>query len=114
MSVAVQICRSCRTQFFPPRLRCACCQACAFDEALVRTAVIEDITTIRTRRPDDASRGYLALVVTERNLRLLARLDRCCSPGAQVRLQVAADGAIAAFAEGGADPCGGDDGGSPA
>jgi uncharacterized OB-fold protein len=95
MSVLVQICRDCMTQYFPPRLRCAKCGGRGFDQLLVAGGRLEQTTTLRHRVGfEDSSNIALGLVKTDGGLRLLARLSGAKQSGEPVLLEMSETGSV--------------------
>ncbi len=95
MSVQVQICRDCKAQYFPPRLRCAKCGGRSFDQHPVTGGILERTSTLRHRVGFEGNSNIaLGLVRTEGGLRLLARLSATKEPGQPVLLETSETGSI--------------------
>ena len=95
MSVLVQICNDCATQYFPPRLRCAKCGGRGFDQLLVTGGILERTSTLLHRVGFEGSSNIaLGLVRTDGGLRLLARLSGAKQPGEPVLLEMSETGSV--------------------
>ena len=93
----VDICKSCDTAVFPPRLVCWRCHESNWRRQEVRTARVEEVTILRYRtgltgpQPDVA----IATVATDPGPRIVVRVEGTAEPGEVVTLEDTGSGITA-------------------